>query len=171
MQHSVPIDDVKGDAEWFLCEHNMGVYSKILQVESTLQLGWLLFSTIAMDQNLLEDVIGNRIGVKIALRWKYIKLEQYEPDAQERKKWMALHAEVDSEEYKKASQGIPTLYGSTSAAFPLGIQMQLVPEYCEVKGNIVMMGKHTQLRVRQASFNSLIMAQPSDDIMQLDYLV
>ena len=71
-----------------------------------------------MDQDLLEDVIGNRIGTKIALRWKYINTEQFKQDVQERKKWMALHAEVDSEEFKKASRGMAKLYGSASAAFP-----------------------------------------------------
>jgi hypothetical protein len=28
VQHSVPIDDIRGDSEWFLKENNMGIYNK-----------------------------------------------------------------------------------------------------------------------------------------------
>ena len=82
---------------------------------------------------------------------------------------MALHIEVDAREGQKAASGLARLYGSSSTKFPLGIQMQLVSEYREVKGNPTMTGKHMRLRMRQASFSSLITGHPNDDIMILDY--
>ena len=34
VSHSVPMDDLKGDAEWYLRENQMGMFHKDLQVES-----------------------------------------------------------------------------------------------------------------------------------------
>ena len=171
IQHSVPISDLKGDAEWFLSENAMGIYNKKLQVEATTQMGWLLYSTIAMDQPTLEKEIMDTIGVEVALRWKYIATEKWAADADERKKWMALHIEVPKEQSRQAARGLAKIYGSTSEKFPLGIRMRLVSEFREVKGNPTMMAKHMRLRLRQAKFMSMVVGHPTDDIMLLDYQV
>ena len=169
IQHTIPLDDIRGDAEWFLKENQMAMYGKQLQVESTVQKGWLLYSTQSMDIDTLAEVIFVEIGVVVALRWKFINSSKYIENEDERKKWMALHIEVDAKEEKRASRGLKKLYGSQSQKFPLGIRMRLVSEFREVRGNTVMMGKHARLRVRQASFLSSIEGYPSDDIQMLDY--
>ena len=170
IQHSIPIAELRGDAEWFLTENKMGMYNKDLQVESTERKGWFLYSTASMDTALLAEKIEDEIGVTVALRWKYINTEKYEQlDRDERKKWMALHIEVATKDGKKATRGLSRLYGSQSSAFPLGIRMRLVSEFREVKGNSIMMGKHTRLRLRQSSFNAMMVGHPVDDIMLLDY--
>lgn len=171
VQHSIPIDDIKCDAEWMLKENNMGIFPKTLQVESTSQRGWLLFSTNSLDHDLLATVLSDIIGVQIALRFKYVNTDKYEPDRTERKKWMATHIEVDEKVRKKAERHLARIYGSKSTKFPLGIRMRLVSEFREVKGNPTMMGKHMRLRLRQASFNAMCTGHPNDDIMQLDYAV
>ena len=48
----------------------MAMYIKQLQVESTIQKGWLLYSTQALDNEALATAIEEEIGVKVALRWK-----------------------------------------------------------------------------------------------------
>jgi hypothetical protein len=169
VQHTIPINDLRGDTEWFLKENHMAMFEKQLQVESTTQIGWLLYSTPSLDNESLVVAIETEIGVQVALRWKYINSSKYIEDEMERKKWMAIHLEVDSKKEKKARRGINRLYGSQSSKFPLGIRMRLVSEFREVRDNSVMMGKHTRLRVRQASFISLIEGNPSDDILMLDY--
>ena len=171
VQHSLPIADLRGDAEWFLREKGMGMYDKDLQVESVERKGWLLYSTPALDAKLLAEKIGEELGIAVALRWKYINTDKFEQlDKNARKKWMALHIEVASDDGKKASRGLARLYGSKSQAFPLGIRMRLVSEFREVKGNTIMMGKHTRLRVRQSSFLSMTIGHPADDIMLLDFI-
>ena len=169
--HTVPIADLRGDAEWFLEENNMAIYDKKLQVEATSQLGWLLYSTQSMDQDVLANQIQQAIGVKLALRWKFINTSKFISDATVRKKWMALHVEVDAKEAKKAARGLAKFYSSSSVSFPLGIRMRLVAEFRDVKGNPIMMAKHARLRARQASFISVIAGHPNDDIMLLDHKV
>ena len=80
VQHSIPIDDIKGDAEWMLKEYNMGIFPKTLQVEATSQMGWLLFSTNSLDHDHLAKVLSEEIGVQIALRFKYVNTDKYESD-------------------------------------------------------------------------------------------
>ena len=169
VQHTVPMDEIRGDSEWFLKENQMAIYIKQLQVESTIQKGWLLYSTQALDNEALATAIEEEIGVKVALRWKYINSIKYIEDSEERKKWMTTHIEVDEKDAKKASRGLNRLYGSQSGSFPLGIRMRLVTEFREVRGNSLMVGKHTRLRARKASFTSLIDGYPSEDIQLLDY--
>ena len=170
VSHSVPMEDLKGDSEWFLRENQMGMFHKDLQVESVERKGWFLYSTPALDSKLLAEKIEEEIGVPVSLRWKYVNTEKYEKlDRDEAKKWMALHIEVSTPDGKKASRGLTRLYGSKSIAFPLGIRMRLISEFREVKGNTIMMGKHMRLRVRQASFLSMTIGHPSDEIMLLDY--
>ena len=169
VQHTIPVDDLRGDTEWFMKENKMAMYKKQLQVESTAQMGWFLYSTQLLDNEALKVAIEAEIGVQVALRWKYVNSSKYIDDDAERKKWMALHIEVDSKEMKKASKGLNRLYGSKSKKFPLGIRMRLVSEFREVRGNAIMVGKHSRLRVRQASFISLVEGHPSDDIQMLDY--
>lgn len=171
IQHTVPIADLRGDAEWFLKENNGGMYDRDLQVESIERKGWFLYSTQALDKKLLAEKIEEEIGVEVALRYKYINTEKYEElSRDERKKWMALHIEVATVDSKRATRGLARLYDSKSVAFPLGIRMRLVSEFREVKGNTIMMGKHTRLRIRQASFLSMTVGHPQDDIMLLDYV-
>ena len=170
VQHSVPMDDLKGDSEWFLKEHKMGIFLKTLQVEATSQMGWLLYSTNTLDIKCLSEVLTDECrGIQIALRFKYINTDKYEPDKDERKKWMAIHIEVDKTVEKQAARRLSKIYGSSAIAFPLGIRMRLVSEFREVKGNPVMMGKHMRLRLRQSQFNHFTVGHPNDDIMLLDY--
>ena len=169
VQHTIPVDDLRGDTEWFMKENQMAMFKKQLQVESTAQMGWLLYSTQTLDNEALKVAIEAEIGVQVALRWKYVNSSKYIENDVERKKWMAIHIEVDSKEMKKASKGLNRLYGSKSTKFPLGIRMRLVSEFREVRGNSAMVGKHSRLRVRQASFISLIDGYPSEDIQMLDY--
>lgn len=171
VQHSVPITDLKGDAEWFLEENNMAIYDKRLQVEATSQQGWLLYSTQSMDKDMLAEQIEQAIGVQVDLRWKFINTSKYISDYAIKKKWMALHVEVDEKNAKQAKRGLTKFYSSTSNVFPLGIRMRLVAEYRDVKGNPIMMAKHARLRARQASFISVITGHPSDDILLLDHNV
>ena len=169
VQHTVPMKELRGDSEWFLEENKMAMYKKQLQVEETSQQGWLLYSTQALDNGALAAAIQEEIGVEIALRWKYINSINYVDDIEERRKWMALHIEVDSKEAKKAWRGLNRLYGRQSTSFPLDIRMRLVVEFKEVRGNATMIAKHTRLRARQASFTSAIEGTISEDIQMLDY--
>ena len=85
-------------------ENNVGICCKILQVESTTQMGCLPYSANALEQNILAKVLTDEIGVKVALRYKYINTETYELNRDERNKLMATHIEVDSKYRKQTAR-------------------------------------------------------------------
>ena len=103
--HSISMNDLKGDLEWFLKENQMAIYKNQLQVEETAQQGWLLYSTQALDNETLANAIEAEIGVKVALRWKYINFSKYITDDSKRKKWSATHIKVDLKDSKKLVDG------------------------------------------------------------------
>ena len=169
VQHSMKMKEIKEDVEWKLKDIKANIFNKSLQVESTVQMGWLLYSFDSIDLVTLANTITEEVGAKVAIRWKYINTDKYEPGKEERKKWMAAHIETGENDRKKWARGLARLYGVASNSFPLGIRMRLVSEYREVKGTILNMGKHMRLRVRQDNFRAMMMAVPNDDIMMLDY--
>ena len=128
-----------------------------------------MYSSGNMDQVALGGAIAEAAKVKVGLRYKYINTASYKQDRTERKKWMAIHLEVDTKDAKKAERSLKKLYGTASTSFPLGIRMRLNPEYRQVKGNPTNSAKHTRLRVRQSNFLRMLKGCPGDDIVQLDF--
>lgn len=111
---------------------DMNVFDKSFQVESIFQMGWLLYSFDSLDLTVLVAVIGNGVGSKVALRFKYIITAKYELDKDERNKWMALHIETVEENRKSVARGLSRLNSHSSIDFPMGIWMRLLSEFREV---------------------------------------
>jgi hypothetical protein len=66
------LSDLRKDMQMWLQDSNHGIYYKMLQVEDSSEIGWLLYSTKEMDAGALADEIEDLVGVKIGLRWKVI---------------------------------------------------------------------------------------------------
>ena len=169
VQHSIPMQELISNVDWYFKDKGMRMFNKTIQAESITQMGWLLYSFNNLDTKALADAISCQIGIKVGLRYKYINTDKYEPDREQRRKWMAVHVEVDSDDLRKATRGLKQLYSMSSTEFPLGIRMRLVSEYREVKGNTINSRKHTRLRIRQANFVNMLHGCPNDDICQLDW--
>ena len=169
VQYSIPMEELTSNVDWFFKEAGMRMFNKTIQAESITQMGWLLYSYSNLDTKALADAISNQIGTRVGLRYKYINTDKYEPDREQRRKWMAIHIEADSDDSKKATRGLKELYSMSSTTFPLGIRMRLVSEYRDVKGNTTNSKKHTRLRIRQANFAHMLHGCPNDDICQLDW--
>ena len=127
VQHLILIADLKDDAKWMIKENKKGIFNKILQVESTSQMGWLLYSMSTLDLTLLAKVLTDKCGgIQITLRFKYINTDKYESDRDERKKWMAVHIEVDTNDRNQVARRIYQIYNSSLIKFSLSIHMCLV---------------------------------------------
>lgn len=67
-------------------ENKMGIFNKTLQVESTSQIGRLLYSTYTLDLVLLTKVLMEECGeIIFALRVKYGNIDKYKSYKDERK--------------------------------------------------------------------------------------
>lgn len=56
----------------WLQDRDHGLFYKMLQVEDSLEIGWLLYLTKEMDAGTLVDEIEDLIGLQVGLRWKII---------------------------------------------------------------------------------------------------
>jgi hypothetical protein len=56
----------------WLQDRDHGLFYKMLQVEDSLEIGWLLYSTKEMDAGTLVDEIEDLFGLQVGLRWKII---------------------------------------------------------------------------------------------------
>ena len=101
VQYSIPMEELISNVDWFFKDKGMRTFNKTIQAESITQIGWLLYSFSNLDIKALAEAILNQIGVTVGLRYKYINTDKYEPDREQRRKWMAVHVEVDSNNSKK----------------------------------------------------------------------
>ena len=169
--YAMDMKEIWDGIDWFFKQKGIRMFHKSIQAESIDQMGWLLYSTGNIDQLELKEAIKSFVGVSVGLRYKYINSAKYEPEQDERKKWMAIHIEVDEKDASRAERGLKKIYGSSSQAYPLGIRMRLISEYRKVKGNPTNSAKHTRLRIRQAGWLQMTKGCPGDDIAQLDFPV
>jgi hypothetical protein len=92
--HEKPLKDIRRNMRSWLMEGNHGIFYKMLQAESSSEVGWLLYSTRDMDQGALTDEMSDILGFNLGLRWKVIDIGVWGkiPDSQ---KVHALSVEVE----------------------------------------------------------------------------
>ena len=95
VQHSISISNIWSNYDWWLNDHNMGIYNRKLQVRRAARMGWLIYFNQALDEKVLASEIEVEIGVAVNRRYRYISTDKYELDKEIRNKWMALHLGVD----------------------------------------------------------------------------
>ena len=168
LSHTKPMEVIKGDLSWFLKKEQIDIYIKDIQSDTTARLGWLLFSFQGLDVTTLCAEISAILRIEIAGRYKPILTDTWDKSIESKHRLKAVHLECARKDERKAKKELGKLYSSTSTIFPLGIRMRLVAEYKEVKGNIVNIKKHCNLRAKQAHFTKKLGSVFSEDIMNLD---
>ncbi len=121
---------VKSLSAWMHNKH-FSLWKAYLQLEQPTSLGWLLFSTLTMDIELLKEAISNWIeNMPIGFWWQTINIgsQGLIPKDQQVK---ALHIFVDELDVNMAKPLLMALYMSKTSLeyqFPLHICMWLVPK-------------------------------------------
>ena len=64
---SEPLDHIVDNLSWWLKEKKIGLWSRPLQCEDTIVIGWLLYSTRQMDIQSLTEAIYNSSGIVFGL--------------------------------------------------------------------------------------------------------
>ena len=170
ISHSKPIEELTGDLSWWLKKEDIDIYIKDIQAETTVRLGWLLFSFGSLHVGSLTSEISALAKVQVAGRFKAILTDTWDPHMDSKKRLKAIHLECDKKDERKARKYLLSVYGSTSTSFPLGIRMRLVAEYRDIKGNPNNLKKVANLRAKQAHFLQAIETEYSDEILNLDVM-
>ncbi len=104
--------------------------------ENTTDVGWLLYSTRAQDEEWLTDLLCDLTGENIGVKWKPVratngsirKKDQKAPE----EKIMALHVVCAVDRLQEVFGKLNLWYSSSSQRFPDGTKMRLVPTITSV---------------------------------------
>lgn len=170
MGHDMSLTDIKDDILDWLNSGKHGLYVEMLQKEDGLDIGWLLYSTQAIDAGALADEIYDMTGVELGLRWKQIDTGQREkvPASQQIK---ALVVEVEKTKKIDYMRKLQRLLGSTKKltnAYPNGIRLRYVKNLADAY-TVTEKAKIHKLRNRQKLFTRDVLTATSYDVIQLDY--
>jgi hypothetical protein len=170
--HEKPLKEIRRDMRNWLMEGNHGMFYKMLQAESSSEIGWLLYSTRDMDQGALADEMSDILGFKLGLRWKVIDIgvRGKIPDSQ---KVMALSVEVEQPHRLEYQRKLIGMYGRDVKEiheYPNGVRLRFVKQKSDCY-NTNEKSKIDRLRKRQQLFNKSIQRTQTWDIMSLDHSV
>jgi hypothetical protein len=168
--HDKRIPEIREELQPWLNYSNHGLFERMLQAESTSEIGWLLYSTKEMDAGALVDEIADLIGVQVGLRWKIIDVGA-KGKLPEGQRINALNVEVCSTQRWEAQKKLQTYFGKAmknQEEYPNGIRLRFVKSKRDAL-NLNEKGKIERLRQRQKIFLDKILSTTTWDIVQLDY--
>jgi hypothetical protein len=168
--HTKTFQDLQQDAFPWMQSVEHGWYLQSLQVERTIPLGWLLYSSRSMDVPLLKSAIEKATHVEVGLRWRMISTGRKGKVAAENQV-RALHLEIDADPatFSLNEPIIREMFAANKTGnFPLGIKLRLVPETTSFS-NPESKAKVGRLRNRQANFGANLMAATTWEISSLDF--
>ena len=165
--HSIPIPELRKDMLPWLKEEGHGLFTRSLQAENIVDVGWFVFSTWEMDTEALSAAISDAIKIEIGLRWKMISLgtrDRIPPEQQVR----ALHVEVSVENRMVAQRALLAVYGrKNTGAYPNGVRLRFALPITSAY-NLNTKAKLERLRSRQQLWSQTYKKGQSWEITQLD---
>ena len=166
--HDRPFKELHGEIGWWFVQQESGWYVKALQVEKSFVIGWLLFSTMDIDRELLAEHIRRMTGVTVGLRFRTISVNSNQKLSKDQQVG-AIHVEVDDATYFGDKARVEDLYrADREDEFPLDIKMRLCPPIQDAT-DPSSMTKLERLRIRQAAFLDNVQKTISGDIGVLDF--
>ena len=167
--HDRPFKDLHSEIDWWLAQQGYGWYKKALQCEKSVVIGWLLYSTIDMDREILAAEIFKATGVTVGLRFRTISVNSKESLSKDQLVG-AIHVEIDERNYFGDKARIEDLYkADREANFPLDIKVRLCPQVQDASDPSSTV-KFERLRIRQAAFLANVYKTLSGDIGVLDFV-
>ena len=122
--HSVHITELRKDMLLWLKDEGHGLFTRSLQAEKIVNVGWFVYSAWEMESDSLADAISKAIGIEIGLRWKMISFGTREPIPKEQQV-RALHIEVAVENRLPAQRALLAVYGRKNTGnYPNGIRLR-----------------------------------------------
>ena len=154
----------------WLAETKNGIYYQKVQSQSTVNIGWLLWSFRRIDTVILEKELFQLYGITVHLR--YQNIANGTPIQNDANIVRALHVVTDQKEADRIALLFQKTYHFKSTNFPLGIILRFVPHFSRVSKT--KQSKLHKWRYKQRVFNRAIenpekpMSSTSWEILELD---
>ena len=166
--HSIPITELRKDMLPWLKDEGHGLFTRTLQAENLVDVGWFVYSTWEMEADSLATAISDHIKIEVGLRWKMISLGTKEriPSEQQVR---ALHIEVSVENRQAAQKALLAVYGrKNTGSYPNGIRLRFALPIGAAY-NLNTKAKLEKLRSRQQLWSQTYKKGQSWEITQLDF--
>ena len=168
--HSIPIPDLKTDMLPWLKDEGHGFFTRTLQAENLVDVGWFVYSTWEMEADALSAAISSFIHIEVGLRWKMISIGTRERIPQEQQV-RALHIEVAVENRLAAQKALLAVYGrKCTGNYPNGIRLRFALPIGAAY-NLITKAKLEKLRYRQQLWSQTYKKGQSWEITQLDLIL
>ena len=136
---------------------NFSLWPKASDNENTMDVGWLLYSTRAQDEERLSALLSRITGEKIGVKWKPIRSSnaniKKKDQSPAEEKITALHVECSVDRLQEVKDKLNRWYSSSSTRFPDGTKMRLVPTISSVT-SIDNRAKFASCLARQAALTA-----------------
>lgn len=157
LAQAMPFPIFMEKAKYSLENNDFSLWPKASDNENTTDVGWLLYSTRAQDEDRLSALLSKITGENIGVKWKPIrsstanirKKDQGSPE----EKIKALHIECAVDRLQEVRDKLTFWYSSSSRQFPDGTKMRLVPTINSVN-SMNNKTKFASCLARQAALNA-----------------
>jgi hypothetical protein len=133
LAQSKPFAQFMDKAKYSLENNDFALWPKASDNENTTDIGWLLYSTRAQDEERISALLSELTGENLGVKWKpirassgYIKKKDQQEDAEKVK---ALHAECAVDKLQEVQDKLSKWYSSSATRFSDGTKMRLVPTF------------------------------------------
>ena len=166
--HLIPIPALRKDMLPWLKDEGHGLFTRTLQAENLVDVGWFVYSTWEMEADALAAAISNSIKIEVGLRWKMVSLGVRNSIPAEQQV-RALHVEVAVENRMAAQKALLAVYGRKNTGnYPNGIRLRFALPIGAAY-NLHTKAKLETLRSRQQLWSQTYKKGQSWEITQLDY--
>jgi hypothetical protein len=131
LAQALPFSVFMDKAKYSLENNDLSLWPKASDNENSTDVGWLMYSTRAQDEERLSALLSELTGENIGVKWKPIRSstaairKKDQVPAEEKVK--ALHVECAVDRLQEVRDKLTRWYSSTSRHFPDGTKMRLVP--------------------------------------------
>ena len=151
----------------WLKDEGHGLFTRSIQAENLVDVGWFVYSSWEMEAESLASAISNHIQIEIGLRWKMISLGTRNKIPVEQQV-RALHIEVSVENRLAAQKALLAVYGRhNSGTYPNGIRLKFALPIGAAY-NLNTRAKLEKLRFRQQLWSQTYQKGQTWEITQLD---
>lgn len=123
--HTRKWDAIRSTISVWLREKGHGIWHKRLQVETTRNAGYLLYSSRSLNAELLADAFKNLHHIDIAFRFQNISTGT--GPVPENEKVKALHVVCAMDETEDVKDILYKVYHLKATTFPFGVRMRFIP--------------------------------------------
>jgi hypothetical protein len=157
LAQALPFQAFMEQAKYSLENNDFSLWPKASDNENTTDVGWLLYSTRAQDEERLSALLSKLTGENIGVKWKPIRSTtaniRKKDQGTSEEKIKALHIECAVDRLQDVRDKLTFWYSSSSRRFPDGTKMRLVPTINSVN-SMNNKTKFASCLARQAAMNA-----------------